>query len=116
LAGERRRSDTGARNRVVWGGSIAAYREFASEALASGTGPMLDAGGGSAVFSAGVCRRASRPLVLIDRSVGMLASASGRLEGPPAALVHADLSDLPFAPGSVTTVDCFTMLNVLEDP
>ncbi len=100
----------------MWGGSIAAYREFASEALASGTGPMLDAGGGSAVFSAGVCRRASRPLVLIDRSVGMLASASGRLEGPPAALVHADLSDLPFAPGSVTTVDCFTMLNVLEDP
>jgi hypothetical protein len=30
--------------------------------------------------------------------------------------VHADLSDLPFAPGSVTTVDCFATLNVLEDP
>jgi hypothetical protein len=63
-------------NRVVWGTSIAAYREFACEALASGTGPMLHAGCGSAVFTAGVYRRASRPLVLVDRSVGILARAA----------------------------------------
>ncbi len=49
-------------HRVVWGTSTAAYRESASEALASGTGPTLDAGGGSAVFTAGVYRRASRHL------------------------------------------------------
>ncbi len=103
-------------NRVVWGTSTAAYRAFASEALASGTGPMLDAGCGSAVFTAGVYRRASRPLVLVDRSVGMLARASGRLDGAPATLVHADLSDLPFAAGSFTTVGCFGTLHVLEDP
>ncbi len=103
-------------NRAVWGTSTAAYREFASEALASGTGPMLDAGCGSAVFTAGVYRRASRALVLVDRSVGMLTRASGRLEGASAALVQADLSDLPFAPGSFTTVGCFATLHVLEDP
>src|SRR5215218_6533602 len=49
---------TRAYNRLVWGTSTAAYREFACEALASGTGPMLDAGCGSAVFTAGVYRRA----------------------------------------------------------
>jgi len=69
---------------------------------------MLDAECGSAVFTAGVYRGASRPLALVDCSVGTLARASGRLERAPAALVHADPSDLPFAPGSVTTVDCFT--------
>jgi ubiquinone/menaquinone biosynthesis C-methylase UbiE len=103
-------------NRVVWGTSTAAYRDLAFDALASGTGPMLDAGCGSAVFTADAYRRASRPLVLVDRSVGMLARASGRLEGAPAALVQADLSDLPFAPGSFTTVACFGTLHVLDDP
>ncbi len=103
-------------NRVIWGTSTTAYRKFASEALASGTGPMLDAGCGSAVFTAGVYRRASRPLVLVDRSIGMLVRAHGRLDGAPAALVQADLSDLPFAPGSFTTVGCFAMLHVLDDP
>lgn len=103
-------------NRVVWGTSPAAYREFAAEALAAATGPMLDAGCGSAVFTAGVYRRASRPLVLVDRSVGMLTRASDRLDGVPAAFVQADLLDLPFAPESFTTVSCFAMLHVLEDP
>jgi hypothetical protein len=97
-------------NRVVWGTSTAAYREFASEALASGSGPMLDAGCGSALFTAGVYRRASRPLVLVDRSVGMLVRASGRLQGVPAGFVQADLSDLPFAPGCFTTVGGFGTL------
>ena len=68
-------------NRVIWGTSTTAYRKFASEALASGTGPMLDAGCGSAVFTAGVYRRASRPLVLVDRSIGMLVRAHGALGG-----------------------------------
>jgi SAM-dependent methyltransferase len=103
-------------NRVMWGTSPAAYRKFASEALAGGTGAMLDAGCGSAVFTAGVYRRAARPLVLVDRSVGMLARASGRLAGAPAALVQADLNDLPFAPESFTTVGCFGTLHVLEHP
>jgi ubiquinone/menaquinone biosynthesis C-methylase UbiE len=103
-------------NRVVWGTSTAAYREFASEALASGSGPMLDAGCGSALFTAGVYRRASRPLVLVDRSVGMLVRASGRLQGVPAGFVQADLSDLPFAPGCFTTVGGFGTLHVLDDP
>lgn len=107
---------TRAYNRMMWGTSPAAYREFASEALGSGTGPMLDAGCGSAVFTAAVYRRAPRPLVLVDRSVGMRARASNRLEAAPATFVHADLSDLPFAAGSFTTVGCFGTLHIVEDP
>lgn len=103
-------------NRVVWGTSVGTYCDFASEALASGSGLMLDVGCGSAVFTAGVYGRTTRPLLLVDRSVGMLARASVRLEGSSATLVQADLDDLPFAPGSFTTVACFGMLHVLEDP
>lgn len=103
-------------NRAVWGASPAEYADFASEALASGTGPMLDAGCGSAVFTAGVHRRAARPLVLVDRSLGMLVRAGGRLDGAPATLVQADLLDLPFAPGTFSTVSCFGTLHVLADP
>jgi len=100
-------------NRIMRGTSTAAYREFAGEALAAAIGPMLDAGCGSAVFTAGAYREASRPLVLVDRSIGMLTRASARLDRAPAALVQADLLDLPFAPESFTTVCCFAML---DDP
>ncbi len=103
-------------NRVAWGASPAAYRAFASEAVASASGPMLDAGCGSAVFTAGAYRRAARPLVLVDRSIGMLARARGRLGEAPATFVQADLNDLPFAPGRFPTVGCFGTLHVLEDP
>ncbi len=30
--------------------------------------------------------------------------------------MHADPSDLPFAPGSFTTVGCFGTLHIVEDP
>jgi len=103
-------------NRIMWGTSTAAYREFAGEALAAAIGPMLDAGCGTAVFTAGAYREASRPLVLVDRSIGMLTRASARLDRAPPALVQADLLDLPFAPESFTTVSCFAMLHVLDDP
>lgn len=103
-------------NRVAWGASPAAYAEFASEALVSDTGPLLDVGCGSAVFTAEVYRSAERPVVMVDRSLGMLARAGERLRGAPATLVQADLHDLPFAPGSFATVGCFGTLHVLTDP
>lgn len=103
-------------NRVMWGTSTAAYGTFASEALAGGAGPVLDAGCGSAVFTAGVYRPASRPLVLVDRSVGMLVRARSRLGGAPAALVQADLHDLPFREEGFATVGCYGTLHVLPDP
>ena len=54
--------------------------------------------------------------MLADLSRAMLERAAGRLEGAPAALVQADLYDLPFRPRSFSTVVCFTMLHVLDDP
>jgi SAM-dependent methyltransferase len=78
---------------------------------------MLDAGCGTAVFTAGTYARASRPLVLVDRSLAMLERAAERLgDGASVRLVQADLLDLPFAPGRFATVGCFAMLHVLDDP
>jgi SAM-dependent methyltransferase len=103
-------------NRLLWGTHPRRYAAFADEALASGDGPFLDAGCGSAVFTAGAYRHSGRPIVLSDLSLGMLEVAAGRLDGAGVELVQADIADLPFAPGSFETVACFAMLHVLEDP
>jgi SAM-dependent methyltransferase len=103
-------------NRLVWGVDPARYADFTAEAVASGTGPMLDVGCGTAVFSAAAYRAAGRPLTLVDRSAGMLARARERLAGTTAELVQVDLFALPFAPGGFETVGCFGMLHVLDDP
>jgi len=103
-------------NRTAWGTRPQAYTDFAAEALAAGDGPFLDAGCGTLVFTAPVYRGAQRPLVLSDRSTGMLERAAVRLADAPAAFVQADLFDLPFAPGSFSTVGCFGVLHVLADP
>lgn len=103
-------------NRLVWGTSPAHYGAFASEALGAGAGPFLDAGCGTAVFTGAAYGRTSRPLVLVDRSRGMLARASERLGTASALLVQADLDDLPYAPGGFETVGCFAVLHVLGDP
>ncbi|HEY8581720.1 MAG TPA: class I SAM-dependent methyltransferase [Capillimicrobium sp.] len=104
-------------NRVVWGVSPSAYTAFAREALASGRGRFLDAGCGTAVFTAEAYRETDRELVLVDLSRGMLDRAAARLAGVPAVeLVQADLHALPFPPGGFETVACFGMLHVLDDP
>ena len=106
----------GAYNRLIWGTQAAGYPAFAQEAVASGSGAMLDAGCGTAIFTADAYRATSRPLVLVDRSLGMLTRAAERLGAAPAALLQADLFDLPFAPGRFETVASFSMLQVLDDP
>ena len=103
-------------NRLAWGTSPSQYAAFAGEAVAAGSGPMLDAGCGTATFTATAYRAAFRPLVLVDRSLDMLTRAAERLEDAPAAFVQADLSDLPFSHGRFDTVACFGVLHVLEDP
>ncbi len=103
-------------NRLVWGASIADYERFAAEALAAGDGPFLDAGCGTLVFTAAAYRQASRQLVLVDLSLGMLRRAASRLAGAPASLVQADVLDLPFAPKRFATVACHAMLHVLDEP
>ena len=103
-------------NRLAWGVDPARYAAFTAEAVASGSGPMLDVGCGTAVFSAAAYRAASRPLTLVDGSAGMLARAGERLAATTVELVQADLFALPFAPGGFETVGCFAMLHVLDDP
>jgi len=109
-------------NHLAWGASTARYRAFAARAVHSGTGPLLDAGSGSAVFTAESYARAGRPVVLVDRSLDMLAVARERLSrsagGGPAAdavLLQADLLDLPFRPGAFGTVLSMGVLHLFED-
>jgi len=103
-------------NQLIWGCDPSEYAAFAAEALASADGPFLDAGSGTAVFTADLYRRAARPVVLVDRSTGMLRKAAERLQEAPVTLVQADLFALPFSPQSFATVGCFAMLHVLEEP
>lgn len=103
-------------NRMLWGTDVDDYAAFAAEALAAGEGRYLDAGCGTAVFTAPVYRSSPRPLVLADLSAGMLERAAHRLADAPAELVQADLLALPFAPRSFETVACFGVLHVLDDP
>ncbi len=103
-------------NRLAWGTSPAQYAAFAAEAVATGSGPLLDVGCGTAIFTAAAYRGARRPLVLIDRSLDMLDRAAERLAHPSAAFVQADLFDLPFAHRRFATVACFGVLHVLDDP
>jgi len=106
-------------NRVVWSSSPASYAAFAATAVADSDGPLLDVGCGSAVFTADAYRSTGRALILVDRSLGMLALAAERLRGhDPArvAFVQADLFDLPFRPGSFTTVTCHGLLHLFDNP
>lgn len=106
-------------NRLVWGSSPAAYAAFAARAAADAAGPLLDVGCGSAVFTADAYRSAGRRLVLVDRSLGMLARAAERLRGHHGdriAFVQADLFDLPFLHGSFATVACHGLLHLFDDP
>jgi SAM-dependent methyltransferase len=103
-------------NRLIWGVRPKDYSAFAEEALSAGDGLFLDAGCGTAVFTSHAYRNASRPLVLVDRSLGMLSRASERLAGSPATLVQADLTALPFSPSSFDTVACFAVLHLFDDP
>lgn len=104
-------------NRLVWGTSIASYAAFAAAAAADTDGPLLDVGCGTAVFTADSYRRTDRPLILVDRSVGMLARAAKRLAGVHRiAFVQADLFDLPFHRGTFTTVSCHGLLHLFDNP
>jgi ubiquinone/menaquinone biosynthesis C-methylase UbiE len=106
-------------NRVVWHSSTASYAGFAAAAVSDGDGPLLDVGCGTAMFTAASYRVTGRPVVLVDRSLGMLARAAERLadtDPSRVVLVRADLFDLPFRPGSFATVVCHGLLHLFDDP
>ncbi|OHV04016.1 class I SAM-dependent methyltransferase [Mycobacterium talmoniae] len=106
-------------NRLAWGASPRAYADFAAAAVDSARGPLLDVGCGTAVFTADAYRHARRPLVLVDRSLGMLRRAAARVGTGQAMFVQADLWDLPsirFRDRVFSTVVCYGVLHLLDDP
>jgi ubiquinone/menaquinone biosynthesis C-methylase UbiE len=103
-------------NRIMWGTRPADYAAFATEAAAAGDGPLLDAGCGTAVFTAAVYAGCAREVVLVDRSAEMLRRAQQRCNGAPARFVQADLLELPFERHGFATVACHGVLHVLDDP
>jgi SAM-dependent methyltransferase len=109
-------------NRLLWGTSPAVYRAFARAAMEErNDGLFLDAGCGSMLFTAELYRAHRRPVIAVDRSLGMLRRARARLAGrdgrvpESVLLLQGDLFDLPFAPGSFATVFCMGMLHLFEE-
>lgn len=109
-------------NRLMWGVSTARYRTFVRRALASGRGPLLDAGAGSAVFTAEAYARADRPIILVDRSRGMLEAARTRIADwaggtvpDHVTLLQADVQNLPFQDEIMGTILSMGMLHLFED-
>jgi ubiquinone/menaquinone biosynthesis C-methylase UbiE len=99
-------------NRIVWGCPTSRYADAARREIAqAGPGPILDAGCGSLVFTAGPY--ADAPLdrmVLLDRSMVMLQRGQRRLPG--GAFVQGDGLALPFAGGVFDTVMAWGMLHI----
>lgn len=109
-------------NRLMWGVSTKSYHRFVHRALGAGEGPLLDAGAGSAVFTAGAYVRSSRPLILLDRSVGMLEAARNRIAERAGGslpdritLLQADAKDVPLQDGSIQTVLSMALFHVVEE-
>jgi ubiquinone/menaquinone biosynthesis C-methylase UbiE len=110
-------------NRMVWGNWPKAYADYCRAALNSSTqGCVLDAGCGTLVFTAPeYLLHATRPIVLLDRSLGMLKRARGRLTSRRNALpehivlLQGDITDLPFKAESFETVLSWGVLHLFED-
>ncbi|HEX6039425.1 class I SAM-dependent methyltransferase [Longimicrobium sp.] len=110
-------------NRIAWGSSPADYRRFARRAVESASGGwFLDAGCGTLLLTADAYLAApTRPIVVLDQSLGMLRRARERLLGggkrlpPQVVLLQADLLDLPFRPGAFRTVMSMGMLHLFAD-
>jgi len=84
-------------NRVMWGNPLSEYRGYSHEAIHDAAGPVLDAGCGSLVFTAADYANSTAPVILLDRSLGMLRRARTRLtDAHPSIVVQGDLYDLPF--------------------
>ena len=103
-------------NRLVWGNPPANYAEFASMGLEGASGPVLDVGCGSLVFTAGPYAACDLPILMMDLSLGMLQRARARLADPhPRLLLQGDLYDLPFADETFDRVFQFAVAHLFED-
>ncbi|HEY8153415.1 MAG TPA: class I SAM-dependent methyltransferase [Myxococcota bacterium] len=108
---------------LAWGVAAAAHTDFIRRGLASShEGWVLDVAAGSCVPSASAYTTTSRPLVVLDRSLGMLRRGMARLRQLHGALprhvafLQADASALPFRAGSLATVICHGALHVFSSP
>lgn len=109
-------------NRLLWGARIDSYQDFARRAVTEARGPVLDAGAGSAVFTAEAYATGDRPVVLVDLSLGMLGAARERISEVEGGylpdrfvLIQADLFDLPFHEGAFSTVLSMGTMHLFEE-
>src|SRR5262245_19459197 len=110
-------------SRVAWGVSPAVHTEFIARGLTSeDKGWVLDVAAGSCVPSAAAYLRTSRPVIVLDRSVGMLRRGMARLRHlhgripPHVVFIQADANTLPFRSGSVATVVCHGAFHLFSSP
>ncbi len=100
----------------MWAIAPEEHTAFARRALdAAADGPILDAGCGSALFTAPCYRESRQPLTLLDASVGMLARARRRLGSRDATWVKADLRALPFEAEQFANVFHFGVLHCIDE-
>lgn len=109
-------------NRIVWGVSLKSYGTFVRRALGDGEGGLLDAGAGSAVFTADAYAETSRSLILVDRSLGMLEAARDRITAQAGGtfpetitLLQTDAMDLPLRAESIETVLSMGLFHLIEE-
>ncbi|MFT4215885.1 MAG: class I SAM-dependent methyltransferase [Micropruina sp.] len=108
-------------NRLAWNTDPADYAAFARRAVDSGDGPLLDVAAGTCTATADAYLASRRPIVITDRSRGMLTLAAQRLavDGrprPDTRFVQADAFALPFPPRGFETVVCLGFLHLVDDP
>jgi ubiquinone/menaquinone biosynthesis C-methylase UbiE len=110
-------------NRLVWGNWPRRYRRFAREALLNSEGLFLDAGCGSLVFTADVYAAfPERPMILMDRSLGMLRRARRRLARRThgalenVVFLQADIHDLPLRDDTAGAAAAWGMLHLFDTP
>ena len=108
---------------LAWGVPPAKHADFILRAVTSRSdGWLLDVAAGSCVFSAAAYARTSRPLVVLDRSLGMLRRGMARLrelEGSlpdHVAFLQADAAALPFRADAMASVLCHGALHVFPSP
>jgi len=109
-------------NQLLWGTATSNYQGFARRALKNCTGPLLDIGSGTAVFTAKTYARADQPIILVDRSLEMLKEASHRIQRSQVtgsmediALVQADLFDLPFQEECFSAILAMGMFHLFKN-
>lgn len=112
-------------NKLMWGTTPGAYRNFAQQAVLQCEGTILDVGCGGLSHTTGIYAKAPNPLILLDYSIEMLRIARKRLiktgykpfslEVPERILfLQADAFQLPFANETIDHLVSFGMLHLFD--